>query len=77
MGGTCYGLTPRIYLGVGAGTTAYWARPSNCAESPKERIIEEIEEVGWDNVVSLQDGFRTVGIAVADEVRIAGPPVTI
>ncbi len=35
-----------------------------------QRIIEEIEEVGWENVVSLHDGFRTVGIAVADEVGI-------
>jgi hypothetical protein len=36
-----------------------------------QRIIEEIEEVGWENVVSLHDGFRTVGIAVADEVNNA------
>jgi hypothetical protein len=42
-----------------------------------QRIIEEIEEVGWDNVVSLQDGFRTVAIAVADEVRIAGCPAMV
>ncbi len=39
VGSTCYGLTLRIYLGGGAGNAyhAYWARPTNCAESPKAR----------------------------------------
>ena len=42
--------------------------PSAPPADAMQHIIEEIEEVGWDNVTSLHEGFRAVGIVVSDEV---------
>ena len=55
VGSTGSGLTPRIYqdstweAALATLTTAYWARPTNCAESPKFRTA-----LGWRHPTSTR-----------------------
>ena len=43
--------------------------PSAPPAEAMQQIVEEIESVGWENVKSLQDGFRMVTLIVEDEVK--------